>query len=117
VGVDVEVPKVKVVRIADKFLSIGEKQLLIRNSEYAIDNGQNEESLSIAHCQLLTTLWSCKEAVFKWYGDGGVDFKKDIQLHNHQPNNETVDCFFTKTNSTLSIRYRLFDDVVLAWVV
>jgi phosphopantetheinyl transferase len=27
-----------------------------------------------------TLLWSAKEAVFKWYGKGGVDFRKEIQL-------------------------------------
>ncbi len=102
VGVDVEEPKEKVMRIADKFLSEEEKEIFI-------------EQHTMNNVQLTTLLWSCKETVFKWYGDGGVDFKEHIQLFNHQP--EIIDCLFTKTNSQLSIRYNLFDDVVLAWVV
>ena len=30
--------------------------------------------------QLLTLCWSGKEAVYKWYGLGGVDFKEHIRL-------------------------------------
>ncbi|MEN9547442.1 MAG: hypothetical protein RIR12_33 [Bacteroidota bacterium] len=113
VGVDVEEPKEKIVRIADKFLSEVEKEIF--NTAY-----QEIGSLvSISNTQLTTILWSSKEAVFKWYGDGGVDFKQHIQLFNHQPDKETIDCLFTKnnTNTQLSIRYHLFDEVVLAWVV
>ncbi|MFM2338784.1 MAG: hypothetical protein RL115_1977 [Bacteroidota bacterium] len=111
VGVDVEEPKEKVVRIADKFLSEVEKEIF--NTAYQ----EIDSAVSLSNTQLTTILWSCKEAVFKWYGDGGVDFKEHIQLFNHQQDKETIDCLFTKTNTQLSIRYHLFDEVVLAWVV
>jgi phosphopantetheinyl transferase len=111
VGVDVEEPKEKVVRIADKFLSEVEKEIF--NTAYQ----EIDSAVSFSNTQLTTILWSCKEAVFKWYGDGGVDFKQHIQLFNHQPVKETIDCLFTKTNTQLSLRYHLFDEVVLAWVV
>jgi len=64
-----------------------------------------------------TIFWSAKEAVFKWYGDGGVDFRKQIQLLKQHEENKTIDCFFSKTNSELTIHYHLFDQLVLAWVM
>jgi hypothetical protein len=31
---------------------------------------------------MLTLLWSYKEAVYKWYGREGVDFKSHIIINN-----------------------------------
>lgn len=118
VGVDVEEPKEKILRIADKFLN--EQEYAIGNLLLATGNGQtsaNGNQLPIANCQLLTLLWSAKEAVFKWYGDGGVDFREHIQLFNQQEEKETIDCFFSRNESELIIHYRLFDRLVLSWVV
>lgn len=53
VGIDVEMVRSKIELIKHKFLSRREQQLL------------PEEG-----AQLLTLLWSCKEAVYKWYGKG-----------------------------------------------
>ena len=64
-----------------------------------------------------TILWSAKEAVFKWYGDGGVDFRKQIQLLKRNEGTETINCFFSGDNSKLLIHYRHFNGLVLAWVV
>jgi phosphopantetheinyl transferase len=117
VGVDVEMPVEKILTIQNKFLSENEKEIF--NDSRLNDSVGQELSLALGeiNTQLPTLLWSCKEAIFKWYGDGGVDFKKHIQLFNHQPEKQTIDCFFSKTNSEFSIRYHLFDEVVLAWVV
>jgi phosphopantetheinyl transferase len=101
VGVDIEIPVEKILRIQDKFLSKDEK----------------DSFRPASHDSRLTTLlWSCKEAVFKWYGDGGVDFKRHIQLFNKQPGKETIDCFFSKNGSELVVHYREFDGLVLAWI-
>jgi hypothetical protein len=62
-------------------------------------------------------LWSAKESVFKWYGNGGVDFRKQIQLKKQDETNETIECFFSKDNTGLTIDYRQFDHLVLAWVM
>jgi phosphopantetheinyl transferase len=62
-------------------------------------------------------LWSAKEAVFKWYGNGGVDFRKDIQLLNQNKETETINCFFAANETELLIHYRQFDELVLAWVM
>ena len=104
VGIDIEIPVEKMVRIRDKFLSMDEKR------KWSVDGLYPD-------ARMLTLLWSCKESVFKWYGDGGVDFSGQIQLINQNYDMENVNCFFTKNQSSLTIQYRLFDHLVLAWVV
>lgn len=116
VGVDVEIPVEKILKISDKFLS--EKEHSIFNIQYSIQNGipLNTVPINIGS-QLPTLLWSSKEAVFKWYGDGGVDFRQHIRLFNLMEGKETIDCFFAKNGSELVINYRQFDGLTLAWVV
>lgn len=64
VGVDIEAKTEKVDRIKHKFLS--EEEMMLVNG----GDANNYERL--------TLFWSCKEAVFKWYGLGEVDFKKHM---------------------------------------
>jgi phosphopantetheinyl transferase len=64
-----------------------------------------------------TLLWSAKEAVFKWYGDGSVDFKGHIHLLGMHESQNTIDTNFSKTNSSLQIHYRVFEHLVLTWTV
>lgn len=104
VGVDIEIPVDKIVRIRDKFLSDQEKNHLFRNKEHLTD------------LDALTLLWSAKESVFKWYGDGAVEFREHIHLLDKDVSTETIYCLFSKNNSQLEIRYKLFDQLVLAWI-
>ena len=105
VGIDIEIPTEKISRIMYKFLSAKEHEQF-----HLIQPDKDRIPFS-------TLLWSTKESVFKWYGNGGVDFRKEIQLKKQNEGNETVDCFFSKNNSELIIHYRQFDHLVLAWVV
>jgi len=101
VGVDIELPVEKILRIRSKFSS---------DEEFSMLNGQ----FSMLHST--TIIWSSKESVFKWYGEGGVDFRKDIKLKNINAKEEMLDCFFEKTKQNLKIHYRQLDGIVLAWV-
>lgn len=101
VGIDVELMRPVVTKLVPKFMSGDEMALLNSDSEL-------ERS---------TIMWSAKESVFKWYGNGGVDFRKDIHLMKFRTGSGTIDCHFTKNNATLTIHYRRFDSLVLAWVV
>lgn len=105
VGIDIEIPTEKISRIMYKFLSAGEHEIF-----HLIEPDKNRIPFA-------TLLWSAKESIFKWYGNGGVDFRKQIQLKKQHEANETIDCSFTKNNSELTIHYRNFDHLVLAWVV
>lgn len=104
VGIDIEVPAEKIIRISDKFLSAEEKEIFLADhepSDYAAP----------------TILWSCKEAVFKWYGIGEVDFKKHILLEKNHKNPDIINCTFGKTNQQLEIHFRLFNHLVLSWII
>ena len=67
VGIDVERINPRILRIESKFLNATEYELL---------SGCNEESRLVYS----TLFWSIKETVFKWWGDGAVDFSEQIQI-------------------------------------
>jgi len=105
VGLDIEIPTEKISHIMYKFLTAKEHELF-----HLIDPDINRLPFA-------TLLWSAKESVFKWYGSGGIDFRKQIQLLKQHEGTETIDCFFSKNDLNLSIHYRFFDHLVLAWVI
>ena len=105
VGIDIEIPTEKVLKIVHKFLEEKEQQQFFG------------DQLTTDDSRLTTLLWSCKESVFKWYGNGEVDFREHIQLQKLHEVTSTIDCFFSKTNQQLTIHYREFDHLVLAWVM
>ncbi len=107
VGIDIETPLGKVERIKEKFLSEEE----ISNFEFRISK------FAMHNLASLTLLWSAKESVFKWYGNGKVDFRQHIQLQKNNDSNETINCLFGRTNQLLIIHYRQFEHLVLAWVI
>jgi phosphopantetheinyl transferase len=111
VGIDIEIPTEKILRIQNKFLSDEEKK------QFTISNPQSENRFPAPDSRLTTLFWSAKESVYKWYGDGGVDFKENILLKQIRKDEDSIDCFFTKNKTELSIHYRQFDHLVLAWVV
>jgi len=123
VGIDVEIPVPKIEKIKNKFLNeeelkkwaIGNEQLATKYAAHTSPPDNYRDTTH--HSQLTTLLWSCKESVFKWYGEGGVDFRRHIQLQKQDEGAEIIDCIFSKTNQHLSVHYRQFDHLVLAWVV
>ena len=110
VGIDIEIPVEKIGRIMYKYLSAKEHEI------FNLVPGAESDS-TIMSFDEPTLLWSAKEAVFKWYGNGGVDFRRQIQLLKQHEGTETIDCFFSKDESELFIHYRQFEGLVLAWVV
>ena len=100
VGIDIEIPVEKIGKIRDKFL-------------------RKEEMIHypVSDIQYLTLFWSAKEAVFKWYGDGGVDFREHIHLQQLHEEENTMDCFFVKANKQLVAHYRQFHQLTLVWIV
>lgn len=108
VGIDIEMISEKAERIAHKFVHEDEEQLII-NSKLETENRK-----------LLTLLWSAKEALFKWYSLGEVDFQEHIQLHNiiQKQNNRFILPFVFKKDKPveLNITSEVFNDLVLSWV-
>lgn len=102
VGVDVEIPSFKIDRIKNKFLD---------ESEYSILDAQ----FSITQ---LTLMWCCKEAVFKWWSYGGVDFSEKIRLQPFelQPSGNLPVQFLLGDKTDLNLHYKIFDKLCLAWL-
>lgn len=104
VGIDIEIAVEKILRIQNRFLTAEEKNIWAK-----------QLAAHPVHCS--TLLWSAKEAVFKWYGAGGVDFREHIQLLGQKEEISAMDCFFTKTSQSLLVNYRWFDQLILNWVL
>ena len=104
VGVDIELPSPKVERIRHKFLHREELALL-----------QQKDMDSVIP---LTLMWSCKEAVFKWWSYGNVDFSDQIRLSplSLQPSGVISARFIEQETFDLKLQYCLFDEICLAWV-
>ncbi len=101
VGVDIELVRQKVEKIKYKFLS--EQELLLCTN---------------ANNNLLTLFWSAKEAVFKWYGGRGINFKNHIILKKVDLNNQIISVEFLKKEKIyLTVHYKFFDAMCLAWVI
>ena len=106
VGVDIEIPTEKIIRISHKFLN---QQETIMLNQW---NGFDTEELS-------TLVWSSKEAMFKWWGNGNVDFSEMLRLSGSQLQDEgTLMGNFVKDgiNSSFPVHYKFFDKLILAWV-
>ena len=65
VGIDIEILSPKVSRVAGKFLA-PEELTFISGTDPVLHQ---------------TICWCAKEAIFKWHGEGGVDFRDHIRLH------------------------------------
>lgn len=113
VGIDIEKPVEKILKVQHKFRGENEifqiQQALLQQDPLHA-HGKDTEILGS------TLIWSMKEAVFKWYGDGGVEFKDHIRLLKPDRGHK-MNSFFTKTNSPMDIHFRIFSDLVLTWVV
>jgi phosphopantetheinyl transferase len=106
VGVDIEEPHPKIERIQHKFITEAE-QVVLQNFSTNIP-------------QMLTMAWSIKEALFKWYGLGEVDFKKHLQINALQNiDNEIVaHCTFSKQEKIeLVVKNITIQGNNLSWVI
>jgi 4'-phosphopantetheinyl transferase EntD len=105
VGVDVELLHDKIERIQHKFIYDAEIKAL-------------QAQCAMPLKQALTLYWSVKETVFKWWGNGVVDFKDDIVIRSIQgrPGQGMVQCIF-KNEFTLDVQYLFFNDNFLTWVI
>ena len=110
VGLDIEEPTEKVLRILHKFLHPDEKLVLDHWNKTERQHSKTE------HC---TLLWSAKESMFKWWGRGEVDFSEMLRIdgemskeqgmfHGHFMK-DPVDVFFP-------VHYKIFPQLILTWV-
>jgi hypothetical protein len=64
-------------------------------------------------------LWSCKEAMFKWWGRGGIDFSEMLRLSALEKSAEFFNGTFIKGSfkTEFPVYYKLFQQLVLSWVI
>lgn len=120
VGVDIELVTPRIGRVAEKFLNEGEMYFF--NEDYALFleqwglRGRMQQ-------EFLTLIWSAKEALFKWYGRGELDFKRHMQLTgNIRIDGDWIKLPFIFEKDEiilLDLDARIFDEqaLTLAWVV
>jgi phosphopantetheinyl transferase len=111
VGVDIEFVSPRLKGISPKFLTDDERKYL-----------EKWQYLSTLHLQMTTIIWSAKEAIFKWYGAGNVDFRKHMVLDGVIVTGSdewiTIPFLFKKhENISLKVMAKTFDGLVLAYVV
>jgi phosphopantetheinyl transferase len=101
VGIDIEIPVDKLLLIRQKFLTVEEEE---RMKSWLSGN----ERLG------LTRLWSAKEAVFKWYGNGGLDFRLDMPMWPSESADQAI-CHFRPGLTQLPVESRQIGELVLSW--
>lgn len=100
-GIDIERIHPKVLRVKHKFLSKEEIDTLESVAEtQAIEQG--------------IVYWCAKEAMFKWYGKGQVEFAKHLHVRNIQPNLANTDLKKTGEEKHLPIFFDKIDGYILA---
>ncbi len=81
---------------------------------------ENEiQLLPLCNTKFLTLCWCAKEAIYKWYGKGKVDFKNNILIDDlfYQEKAGLIKAHFEKEERTdLQIEFKFFENLCLAWV-
>jgi phosphopantetheinyl transferase len=132
VGIDLEIVSEKVERIRHKFISEREEALFLKapasammqQAAVSIEPDHNDQEIHLPSLQqpreLSTLVWSCKEAVFKWYGLGGVDFREHIEIRCISVGEDSVETIieFKKNEALfLDLTSRFLGGVCLSYVV
>jgi phosphopantetheinyl transferase len=106
VGIDIEIPTEKIIRIAHKFLHLEEREMISKWTDF------NKELV-------MTLVWSSKEAMFKWWGNGNVDFSEMLRLFGTSPEKEgtlTGNFINNEVDSSFPVYYKFFQQIILTWV-
>ena len=109
VGIDVELVTPKIESIKNKFLSENELQLIAKKCF----------EIKTTDYELLTLCWSAKESIFKWYGKGNVDFKKNMIIEDlfFESQHGRIHAHFQEQQKTdLEIEFKFFENLCLTWV-
>jgi phosphopantetheinyl transferase len=111
VGVDVELISSKVEKVKHKFLSAAEQEML----QVLLQGNPFDH-----YIKLLTLAWSIKESLFKWYGDGEMDFIEHMQIQNitADDNSGVAHCKIVKGPEIgLIVHFLFFNHNCISWVL
>jgi len=102
VGMDIETVTDKILLIHHKFV-----------------NEQESEFVKSDDVMANIVAWSAKETLFKWYGKGQVDFRRNITLHPFKLSGRgVIKAAFAKPDCSklLSVEYEAGPELVMTWV-
>ena len=119
-GIDIELVRPTVAKIAHKFLHTEEiKQLLnLDNSGPALETDTLQTKLLVKLTEL-TLHWCAKEAIFKWWGLGDVDFSEMIKIDNFKMVQEGIlKSRFIKNELEYKLHghHKVFENICLVWI-
>jgi len=104
VGIDLELYREKIVRVADRFLVTQEEQII-----------KNEERLTG-----LLLFWTAKEALYKIQGDPDVDIRSDIRIESINylcsgSGEMKSQIKWQGKHKQIPVYFRIKDDFILSW--
>jgi phosphopantetheinyl transferase len=104
VGIDIEMQREKIIRIADKFVNPTEIDRLKR-----FDTPD--------YIKKLTVKWGAKEAIFKIRNEKGISFKDHIQVHPFEIEDQKTTAILEmeKTNQQFSIYFTAIEEFMLVY--
>ena len=120
VGVDIELITPRIERVAHKFLD--DEEIHFFNDDYA----QFLEQWGLrgrVFQEFLTLIWNAKEAIFKWYGRGELDFRRHMKLEGSiNLDGDWIKLPFVFDKSWkihLTVEGRIFEEqsLTLAWLL
>lgn len=111
VGIDIEYPNERLFLVRQKFLHPQEQLLFPAN-----DLGEDDDRKRI------TLLWTAKEALYKWWGWGGISFSEALRIDALQfPDFQPEGAIFGRFSAfgieaDLRLTYRIFPDICLSFL-
>lgn len=109
VGIDAEIISPVLFKVKNRFLNATEQQFVA--------------SIEAQHqLTVLSLLWCAKEAVYKWYGLGAVDFRAmiltDPFIYRSNTDEVQITASFVKNNeiTPLTMQGRIFNNTTAVWV-
>jgi 4'-phosphopantetheinyl transferase len=103
VGIDIELQREKIIRIADKFC----------NAEFQFLEPNNKEE----YIQKLTVIWGAKEAIFKIRNEKGISFKNHIFVNKFSLNvkQNNAELYFNNLVTDFNIHFEEIENFTLVY--
>ena len=110
-GVDIELISPKTEKVKAKYLSEDELHY-VQSLQRSYQNEYKEN-------ELYTICWCVKEAVYKWWGNGKVDFRQHIHIQSLNPVAKKMIVGFQKESPETELILHLlrFEELVTAWTI
>ncbi len=124
VGIDIEHKRSTVAKVAHRFLHQEEiNQLMNLNQpnlkSNALESTEALNALFLSNIQTLTLIWSAKEAIYKWWGQGNLEFNDMIKIeqwHQNINGNMVAKILLEESIIDLVPNFLFFDDLCLVWL-